>query len=155
MKLNFKKNSSYIIAEIGNNHEGSFAIAKKLIQKASKTGVNAVKFQTFKTDDFISDDIKKSTLKKFELSFDDFEKLQKISHRHNLNFISTPLDFNSAKFIGRIADAIKISSGDNNFFEIIDLCLGYNKNVIISLGLLDHRETSKNIKNLIKLSSSK
>ena len=52
----------------------------------------------------------------------------KNSHSYKLNFISTPLDFNSAKFLGKVADAIKISSGDNNFLDIIDLCLGYNEN---------------------------
>ena len=35
MKFNLKKNSAYIIAEIGNNHEGSFARAKKMISLAS------------------------------------------------------------------------------------------------------------------------
>ena len=44
-----------IVAEIGNNHEGSFNQAKKLIQKAAQSGVDAVKFQTFKTEEFIND----------------------------------------------------------------------------------------------------
>ncbi len=62
MKFKIKKNSTYIIAEIGNNHEGSFSNAKKLIYEASKTGVNAVKFQTFKTNEFvINKDKKKNT----------------------------------------------------------------------------------------------
>jgi sialic acid synthase SpsE len=155
MKLNIKKNCAYIIAEIGNNHEGSFVMAKKLIQKASKTGVNAVKFQTFKTNDFISNKGKKKILKKFEISYENFEKLKKISHSFDLNFISTPLDIESAKFLGKISDAIKISSGDNNFLELIDLCLNYNKQIIISLGLLNHIQTNKNIKEIIKLFSSK
>ncbi len=155
MKLNFKKNSAFVVAEIGNNHEGSFAIAKKLIQKAAKTGVNAVKFQTFKTDDFIINEEKKKILKKFEISFDNFEKLKRLTHSYKLNFISTPLDLKSAKFLGKIADAIKIASGDNNYLDIIDLCLGYNKQVIISLGLLNSHETSKTIKKIINLSRSK
>jgi sialic acid synthase SpsE len=155
MKLNFKKNLAFIVAEIGNNHEGSFAIAKKLIQKAAKTGVNAVKFQTFKTDDFIINEEKKKILKKFEMSFDNFEKLKRLAHSYKLNFISTPLDLKSAKFLGKIADAIKIASGDNNYLDIIDLCLGYNKQVIISLGLLNPYETSKTIKKIINLSRSK
>jgi len=155
MKLNFKKNSAFVVAEIGNNHEGSFAIAKKLIQKAAKTGVNAVKFQTFKTNDFIINEEKKKILKKFEMSFDNFEKLKRLAHSYKLNFISTPLDLKSAKFLGKIADAIKIASGDNNYLDIIDLCLGYNKQVIISLGLLNPHETSKTIKEIINLSRSK
>ena len=34
-----------IVAKIGNNHEGSFNQAKKLIQKAAQSGVDAVKFK--------------------------------------------------------------------------------------------------------------
>ena len=49
------KNKVLIIAEIGNNHEGSFKLAKKLIEKAAKAGVDAVKFQTFKTEKFVND----------------------------------------------------------------------------------------------------
>ena len=49
----FKKLKPLIIAEIGNNHEGNFENALKLIDAAKKTGVDAVKFQTFKTDLFI------------------------------------------------------------------------------------------------------
>jgi sialic acid synthase SpsE len=49
----FSKKRPMIIAEIGNNHEGSIKIAKKLIEEASKAGVDAVKFQTFKTEDFV------------------------------------------------------------------------------------------------------
>ena len=114
-----------------------------------------MKFQTFKTDDFIINEDKKKVLKKFELSFDNFDKLKRIAHSYRLNFISTPLDLKSAKFLGKIADAIKISSGDNNYLDIIDLCLGYNKTIIISLGLLDHYETQKRIKEIMKLSKSK
>ena len=44
-----------IIAEIGNNHEGSFNTAIKLIDEASKCGVDAVKFQTFKTEAYVND----------------------------------------------------------------------------------------------------
>ena len=53
-KFNFK-NKVLIIAEIGNNHEGSFKLAKRLIEKAAKAGVDAVKFQTFKTEKYVND----------------------------------------------------------------------------------------------------
>ena len=42
-KVNLK--NFYLIAEIGNNHEGSFSKAKKLILEAKKSGADAVKFQ--------------------------------------------------------------------------------------------------------------
>ena len=73
------KKPTFIIAEIGNNHEGNFVLAKKLVNLAAKAKVDAVKFQVFKTEKFISDKIKKrfNKLKKFELSFNQFFKLKK------------------------------------------------------------------------------
>ena len=76
MNLNFKKFGIYS-SKIGNNHEGSFARAK-INSKAASSGVNAVKFQTFKTNDFIKNEDKK-ILKKFEMSFDNFGRLKKFS----------------------------------------------------------------------------
>ncbi len=59
-KINFDKlKQTFIIAEIGNNHEGNYDIAKKLIKLAAKAGVDAVKFQTFRVDDFINKEEKK------------------------------------------------------------------------------------------------
>ena len=50
----------FIVAEIGNNHEGNFQLAKKLIYEAYRCGVDAVKFQVFKTDLFIHNQDEKS-----------------------------------------------------------------------------------------------
>ena len=44
------KKPTFIIAEIGNNHEGNFVLAKKLVTLAAKAKVDAVKFQVFKTE---------------------------------------------------------------------------------------------------------
>ena len=52
-----------IIAEIGNNHEGSYKVAKKLIDEAKKTGVDAVKFETFNTCHIMLTKMKKKDLK--------------------------------------------------------------------------------------------
>ena len=43
----------YIIAEIGPNHNGSISLAKKMINKISKTGADAVKFQLAEPERFI------------------------------------------------------------------------------------------------------
>ena len=53
VKDGFKFDKVFIIAEIGNNHEGNFKLAKKLIFLAAKAGVDAVKFQTYKTEEFV------------------------------------------------------------------------------------------------------
>ena len=49
-----KNNKVYIIAEIGNNHNGSLDLARKTIKSAAKSGVDAVKFQSFKTEEFMA-----------------------------------------------------------------------------------------------------
>jgi len=143
----------FIIAEIGNNHEGSFSNAKKLINEAKKTGVDAVKFQTFKTENYVNETEKKrfKRLKKFELSKKDFYKLYKFSKQKKLKFISTPFDIENAKFLGSFVDILKISSGDNNFFKLIDTVLSFKKPTIISTGLLNFNE----IKNLVKFVKKK
>lgn len=142
-KINFKK--TFIIAEAGNNHEGNFNNAKKLVNLAAKAGVDAIKFQTFVTEKFIDKrNIKRfNQLKKFELSFNQFKKLKKIAHEKKLKFISTPLDILSAKFLIKNSDMIKIASSDNNFFPLLDIVLESNKPIIISTGMTSRREISK------------
>ena len=49
-----KKKAPLLIAEIGNNHEGKFELAKKLILSAKKGGADAVKFQTYSTEKFVT-----------------------------------------------------------------------------------------------------
>ena len=123
------KNNTFIIAEIGNNHEGSFQTAVKLINSAHKCGVDAVKFQTFKTEKFISSSNIENfnKYKNFELSHDEFYKLSIIAKKKRLKFISTPFDLESAEFLNNIVDAFKIASGDNNYFELIKKVLVLKK----------------------------
>jgi len=135
-----KKNKVLIIAEIGNNHEGSFKLAKKLIEKAAIAGVDAVKFQTFRTERFINDidQLRYKRYKKFELSEKEFYKLSKFAKSKKLIFISTPLDIQSAIYLNKYVDYFKISSGDNNYFQLIEKVLSFKKPIIISTGLLDY-----------------
>ena len=69
------KEKVLVIAEIGNNHEGDFELAKDMIDAASETGADAVKFQTFETENYVSkfDTQRFAKLKSFELSIQQFE----------------------------------------------------------------------------------
>ena len=126
----------FVIAEIGNNHEGSFQMAKKLVLKASECGVDAVKFQTYDVTKFIHKNESKSynRLKKFQLSYEEFYKLSLIAKNKNLKFISTPLDLVSASKIKDFVDYFKIASGDNNFNELISVVLKQKKKQLYLLG---------------------
>lgn len=151
--INFNKlKKTFIIAEIGNNHEGSYNIACKLIKEAKKAGVDAVKFQTYDTKKFIDQkDTKRfKRFRRFELTKDQFYKLSILAKKNDLKFISTPLDIDSAIFLNKIVDCFKISSGDNNYYQLIEKILKFKKNTIISTGLLDYKE----ILGLYKLAKS-
>ena len=77
---------TFIVAEIGNNHEGNFHNAKKLIDKAAEAKVDAVKFQTFKTENFVStsiDNERKKKLDKFQLTMKEFTMLSNYAKKKN------------------------------------------------------------------------
>ena len=147
----------FVIAEIGNNHEGSFDRAKKLVREASKVGASAVKFQTFRTEYYVSKSEKKrfKQLKKFELTKKNFIYLSHMAKDLNLKFISTPFDVESAIFLSKIVDIFKISSGDNNYFDLINQVSKFNKKVIISLGLTGMKDILKLVSYLKKIGLKK
>ena len=149
--FNLKK-KVFIIAEAGNNHEGNFAVAKKLVHQAAKAGVDAIKFQTFKTENFIrkKDKQRFKQLKKFELSYKQFQYLKKLAHIKKIKFISTPLDLESADFLIKNSDLIKIASGDNNFFPLIDKVLKAKKPIIISTGMMNSFQINSLIKYIVR-----
>jgi N,N'-diacetyllegionaminate synthase len=125
-----------IIAEIGNNHEGNMDNAIRLVQEAAKCGVDAVKFQTYKTEHYVSqaDPARFARLKSFELSYTQFEELSKLAHSLNLLFLSTPFDLNSARFLETIVDGYKIASGDINFYPLLDVVASTEKPILVSTG---------------------
>lgn len=130
-------NKVLIIAEIGNNHEGSIDVALELIKRAADAGVRAVKFQTFRTEHYVSANQAErfARLKRFELSRNAFLRLAEEARRHHLLFISTPFDIESAEFLDGIVDGLKIASGDNTFYPLIEKVAESGKPLIISTGL--------------------
>ena len=65
----------FIVAEIGNNHEGDFDVAQELIRQAAKAGVDAVKFQTYLPELYVSSEYQErlERLRKFQLNFEQFQ----------------------------------------------------------------------------------
>ena len=91
-KIIGEKRSPFLIAEAGINHNGSLKRALMMVEIAKKAGVNAVKFQTFKADEFISNKKKNyryfskgkwvnesmyDMFKRYELSEDCWYKIKK------------------------------------------------------------------------------
>lgn len=72
-----------IIAEVGNNHEGNFNRAKKLLIEAKKSGADLVKFQSINPSEFVREKDKKRflQLKKFQFSEKKIKDLYKIAKK--------------------------------------------------------------------------
>ena len=144
-----------VIAEIGNNHEGQFDVAEEMVRQAAACGVDAVKFQTFRTEKYVSsvDEARFNRLKEFELTFDQFSDLSVLAHDLGILFISTPLDMESAEFLETIVDSYKIASGDVNFYPMIGMIARTGKPMIISTGLSDYEQIEKTVKYINKQSA--
>jgi sialic acid synthase SpsE len=134
-----------IVAEIGNNHEGSVDAAFQLIEAAAAAGVDAVKFQTFQTERFVrkADKSRFDRLKSFELPQRQWRTLSERARSAGLLFFSTPLDLGSADLLREIVDAYKVASGDLTFFPLIERVASMDKPVIMSSGLADLVEIHK------------
>jgi sialic acid synthase SpsE len=148
---------TFIIAEIGINHGGKLEKAKKLIDSAVRAGVDAVKFQTYITEKRV----KKNSpifniLKECELSFKDFQTLKKYSDKKKVEFMSTPFDLESFKFLNEInVSKIKISSFDTVNSKFLKAMSAYNKEFIMSVGMSKLIEIKKAFKILKKNNKNK
>ena len=79
----------FIVAEIGNNHEGRIDVARRMVEAAAAAGADAVKFQTFRARHFTSaaDPARFARLSSFELTFDEFRELERLARSVGLGFI--------------------------------------------------------------------
>jgi N,N'-diacetyllegionaminate synthase len=129
----------FIIAEIGNNHEGDFGLAKEMIDCAAEAGADAVKFQTIVPEKLVSpsDEARVARLKTFQFSNAQFAELAQFARKAGVIFFSTPFDLESAKFLDTIQPVFKIASGDNTFVQLIETVAGFGKPMIVSTGLAD------------------
>lgn len=134
-----------IIAEVGNNHEGSFTLAQDLVGLAAEAGAKAVKFQTIRTENLVHprDAARFARLKGFELTFEQFERLSRQARDAGILFMSTPFDPGAAKFLAGIVDGMKVASGDNNFFPLLRSVAETGLPTVLSSGLMTLDEVRK------------
>ena len=148
---------TYIIAEIGINHNGKLSTALQLIEKAKECKVDAVKFQKRDLNEIYSDKILNDPnsaewnfeyliplLKEIELNNDDYLVIKDKCDELSLDLIITPFDKVSADFVGKLGvSKFKISSADMTNFELIDKCNSYGLPLIISTGMWEHKDIKK------------
>jgi N-acetylneuraminate synthase len=150
----------FIIAEAGCNHNGDINRAKKLVDMAVEAGADAVKFQTFITDELVTQQAEKASyqkkntgnakesqsamLKKLELSFDNFKTLKVYCEHKDIIFLSTPFDHRSVDFLDELEiSAFKIASGEITNVPFLSYIACKKKPVILSTGMSTLEEVEK------------
>jgi N,N'-diacetyllegionaminate synthase len=143
--------SVFIIAEAGDNHNGNFELALKLVDVAVESGADCVKFQTFITEEVISkkaekaDYQKESTganesqyemVKKLELSFEQFRQIEAYCAKKGIIFLSTAFDLKSIDFLSTLNMPFwKIPSGEITNLPYLIKTAQTNKDIVLSTGI--------------------
>lgn len=158
--------STFIIAEAGVNHNGSIDIARQLIDVASESGADAVKFQTFKAENLVSINAKKAQyqekntdlketqfemIKKLELNTEAYESLISHCQSKNIMFLSSPFDIDSIKLLDNLGmEIFKIPSGEITNLPYLRYLGKLNKQIILSTGMSNIDEIKDAIEILLE-----
>jgi N-acetylneuraminate synthase len=141
-----------VIAEAGVNHNGDAGLAFDLINAASESGADVIKFQTFRTDKLVTDSTRcanyqitgdhdlasqKTLLSNLELPFATFEKLKLYCDDIKIEFMTTAFDSESLRFVNNHLNlnTLKISSGDLTNAPFLLEHARTQKKILLSTGL--------------------
>lgn len=146
-------NRIFIIAEIGNNHNGSFDRAIDMIDEALESGADCVKFQmrhlnkvyrkkALKKDgEDLGTEYVVDLLNRFELSRDDHVKLFNYAKKKNITYMCTPWDDESINFLENMGvEAYKVASADLTNTPLIKKLIDTKKPLILSTGMSTSEE---------------
>ncbi|MFA4848766.1 MAG: N-acetylneuraminate synthase family protein [Methanoregula sp.] len=143
---------AYIIAEIGINHNGDINTIKKMVLEAKFCGVDAVKFQIFKSEEFISNSdyiysytsqgkpVSESMLamfRRFEFSANQWKTLFRFCTKQGIDFFVTPQNPSDLDFVLSLVNipVIKVGSDDLTNLDLLDNYARRGKPLIISAGM--------------------
>lgn len=159
---------NFIIAEIGNNHNGDLELAKKSVSRAAQVGADAVKFQMRDIDAVFTKEMQAKPQtnsravealgatygayrRKLELKDDAFKELKDLAHSLGMVFFVTPFDLKSAASLARIGmDAWKIASFDVNHKPLLEYVAKQNQPVFISTGMATLEEIDEAVETILK-----
>tara|TARA_R110002012_G_scaffold47399_1_gene124224 strand:+ start:33303 stop:34352 length:1050 start_codon:yes stop_codon:yes gene_type:complete len=141
---------TYVIAEIGVNHNGDAALAHKMVDAAKKTGANAVKFQTYRTQDLVLESAAKADyqtqttglgnqfdmLRALELPFNVFEELRDHCREVGIDFMSTAFDPISLEYVASLEPVcLKWPSGELTNWPLLKQAKATGLPVMLSTGM--------------------
>lgn len=159
-------NHTIIIAEAGVNHNGSIELAKLLIDEAVESGVDYIKFQTFKSENLVtrtakqadyqkknigdSDNSQYNMLKELELSEEQHFELIEYCNKKGIKFFSTAFDMDSIDFLTSLNLGLwKIPSGELTSYPYVKKIASFGEPVILSTGMSSTEEISDTLNLLV------
>lgn len=158
---------TFIIAEVGNNHNGSFERAVNMIDLAVEMGADCVKFQMRHIDEvYRSRSINKSgedlgteyiidLLNKFELSKEQHRQLAQHCINKGIIYMCTPWDRKSIEVLESFGvPAYKVASADLTNLPLLDALCATNKTLILSTGMSKNEEIQQTVDFLNKRSTN-
>ncbi|WP_429022965.1 N-acetylneuraminate synthase family protein [Aeromonas allosaccharophila] len=141
----------YIILEAGINHNGDINIAKKMISVAKSAGANAIKFQTFKADEFVGDPEllftyssqgKKVTepmldmFRRYEFSVAEWYSIKNFCDEKKITFLSTPQNVTDMELLLQLGvSALKVGSDDFTNIPLLKQYSATGLPLLISCGM--------------------
>lgn len=168
-KICSKRNAAYIIAEVGQNHQGDYEIASKYVKELSQTGVDAIKFQMRNNDYLFSleqlereynsptafADTYGAHRKALELDLDEMKKLQDLCTKHSVDFLCTPFDEPSLENLISMGNkVVKVSSFDFGNLPFLTKIIESNIHFIMSTGGADDTSLENAMDELLKLTTN-
>ena len=154
----FKEKSPYIIAEIGQAHEGSLGILYSYMDAIAQTGVDAVKFQMhiaeaessthepFRVQFSLEDKTRFDYWKRMGFSLEQWKGIKMHCDRLGLDFICSPFSNLAVDWLEEIGvEYYKIGSGEVNNFLILEKIARTGKPLILSSGMSSYAELDQTI----------
>lgn len=153
-----KMKNMFLIAEIGQAHEGSLGIAHSYIDALAETGVDAIKFQThiadaesseqepFRVKFSYEDDKRIDYWRRMEFSLEQWKGLKDHCEEKGLEFISSPFSCAAVDLLEKIGvNKYKIGSGEVSNFLMLEKIARTGKPILLSSGMSSFSELEKTI----------
>ena len=136
-KMINRKSLPYTIAEAGINHNGNIELAYEMVAIAKNAGADAIKFQTFKADEFCNKESELyETFKKCEFSEDQWKGIKQLCDLLKITFLSTPQNYSDLELLLKLGiQAIKIGSDDLTNIPLIKRYALTKLPIILSCGM--------------------
>jgi sialic acid synthase SpsE len=136
---------TYVIAEIGSNHDGSLDEAVRLIEAAAGAGADCIKFQAFRAETLVAPfHPGYATLERLALPSSWLPDLKAAAGRCGVHFTATPFDLEALRDLVAVgAPLLKIASGDLTYTDLLEAGAATGLPLVVSTGAANLAEVDE------------